>query len=287
MRLQVATCQFPVTADVRRNHDYIVRQMRSAAGRGAKVAHFSECALSGYAGAEYASFRGFGWELLRECTSEIMSVAQELKIWVVLGSCHQLSGKHKPHNSLYIIDNRGKLVDRYDKRFCTGDRTARGGDLKHYSPGNHFSVFEIGGIKCGALICHDMRYGELYREYCRKGVRMMFHSYHNSWPGAVRKFNLHGMIVPPISQTFAANNYMWISANNNARRSKWASFFVRPDGLITGKLANDRAGVLLGTVDTSAKIGDASRYWRDRAIRGVYNSGELVRDRRSDCRRSL
>jgi hypothetical protein len=26
------------------------------------------------------------------------------------------------------------------------------GDLAHYSPGNHFSVFSIRGVRCGALI---------------------------------------------------------------------------------------------------------------------------------------
>lgn len=37
---------------------------------------------------------------------------------VVLGSAHRLSGANNPHNSLYVIDDDGALVDRYDKRFC-------------------------------------------------------------------------------------------------------------------------------------------------------------------------
>src|SRR5207244_5325721 len=44
--------------------------------------------------------------------------------------------------------------------------------------GNHFSLFEIAGVRCGALICHEYRYPELYREYKRRGVELMFHSYH-------------------------------------------------------------------------------------------------------------
>lgn len=91
-----------------------------------------------------------------------------------------MTGRHKPHNSLYIIDDRGDLVDRYDKRFCAGDGSPnpQTGDLANYSPGNHFSVFSINGVRCGALICHDYRYPELYRQYKRRGVEVMFHFYH-------------------------------------------------------------------------------------------------------------
>ncbi|MEZ4606679.1 MAG: hypothetical protein R2865_07755 [Deinococcales bacterium] len=32
----------------------------------------------------------------------------------------------------------------------------------------YFSVFDIRGFCCGALICHDYRYPELYREYKRR-----------------------------------------------------------------------------------------------------------------------
>ena len=60
MKLTVATCQFPVTADIRRrNLAFIVRQMKMAKRRGAQVVHFSEACLSGYAGVQFESFAGF------------------------------------------------------------------------------------------------------------------------------------------------------------------------------------------------------------------------------------
>jgi predicted amidohydrolase len=62
--------------------------------------------------------------------------------------------------------------------FCAGDRSEETGDLAHYSPGSHLSVFSIRGVRCGALICHDYRYAELYREYKRRGVQLMFYSFH-------------------------------------------------------------------------------------------------------------
>jgi predicted amidohydrolase len=50
VKLFVATSQFPVSADVQVNIDYVLGQMREARASGAHVVHFCEGALSGYVG---------------------------------------------------------------------------------------------------------------------------------------------------------------------------------------------------------------------------------------------
>ena len=95
--------------------------MITAARRGARVAHFPEGALSGYAGSDFETFAGFDWDRLGEATAEMAEYARRLGIWVVVGSAHRLSGAHKPHNSVYIVSDSGRFVERYDKRFCAGD----------------------------------------------------------------------------------------------------------------------------------------------------------------------
>ena len=290
MKLAVATCQFPATGDIRRNLGFVLRQMKTAKQRGAQVAHFPEVGLSGYGGVDFDSLEDFDWDLLTESTRKIMALAKELGLWVILGSSHRLSGKHKPHNSLYIINDRGQIADRYDKMFCTGSPGNLHGDLKYYSPGNHFCVFKIGGIRCGTLICHDYRYQELYREYKKRGVQLVFHSYYIGGhdPAELRKENIWEVIVPATMQTYAANNHIWISANTTTSpASAIGSFFVRPQGMITGLLPKDKAAVLISTVDTEAQYNDKSRDWRGRAMRGIYHSGRLVRDKRSSNRKSL
>src|SRR5436309_992485 len=150
MKLCVATCQFPTSADVHSNFQYVSQLMKHAREQGAEVAHFPEACLSGYAGADLESYEGFDWTLLQECTHRLIDLAGELALWTILGSAHRLSVPHNPHNSLYIISDRGQLIDRYDKRFCGGDASEKTGDLTHYTSGNHFSVFAIQGIRCGA-----------------------------------------------------------------------------------------------------------------------------------------
>ncbi|MDJ0789693.1 MAG: carbon-nitrogen hydrolase family protein [Myxococcota bacterium] len=304
MKLTVATCQFDVSADVARNLRFVLRQMRAAKKRGAHVAHFCEGSLSGYAGVDFARFDGFDWEELEAATREVLDLARELRLFVLLGSSHRLSGRRKPHNSVYVIDDRGRIQDRYDKLFCAGDRKGTSGDLSHYSPGDHFAVFEIRGIRCGVLICHDYRYPELYREYKKRGVQVMFHSYHagNVSPARVRAIeqaigpeNLpynHGRTYPEITmpasmQAAAASSHVWISCpNSSARESCFGSFFVRADGVITGRLPRHRPGILLSTVDTRAPLYDSTVVWRENAMKGVFHSGRAPGDLRSRDPRS-
>ncbi len=125
---------------------------------------------------DFASFDGFDWDALRTATRGIMSLARDLRLWVVLGSAHGLTAG-KPHNCSYIIDAGGQLVDRYDKMLCAGDSGETSGDLLHYAAGSHFSVFTVNGVRCSVLICHDYRYPELYREYKRRGVQVVFHAH--------------------------------------------------------------------------------------------------------------
>ncbi len=305
MKLNVATCQIPTSNDIAQNLKQVLEQMQLAKAQGADVAHFPEACLSGYAGIDFADFTDFDWAALTLATKQVLSQAKTLELWVVLGSSHRLSDGHKPHNSLYIINSLGELVDRYDKRFCAGDASGEVGDLKHYSAGDHFCVFTIKGVRCGALICHDYRYPELYREYKKLGVELMFHSYHAGNISAEfydfmqrqvgienQPFNIADTI-PGITQPAAmiassSNNYMWISCpNSSAKNSCWGSFMVRPDGVVSGNIPLHQSGVLLSEIDTSMDYYDSTCAWRGRVMSGEFNSGELVDDPRSKNRTAL
>lgn len=171
-KLVLATCQFRIEKQVKKNLASILRQMRYAKTKGAKLIHFSEACLCGYLGSDLKSVSMMDWDKVARAMQEIMSEARKLGVWVVLGSNHKLTGRHKPHNSLYVIDHRGRLVNRYDKRYCTDQ------DLEHYSPGQAWVTFKVSGVTCGLLICHDFRYPELFRQYKKRGVQLMLASFH-------------------------------------------------------------------------------------------------------------
>jgi hypothetical protein len=108
------------------------------------------------------------------------------------------------------------------------------------------SVWEIDGVWCGAQICHDYRYPELYREYRKLGAELMFHSFHAGGVPAARvaaigaaigpelaplnraaTFTYPGITMPAAMTAAAACNHMWISCpNSSAPQRMWPAFFV-------------------------------------------------------------
>ncbi|MCA9118005.1 MAG: carbon-nitrogen hydrolase family protein [Planctomycetaceae bacterium] len=289
--IRVATCQFPIEAEIRRNRRHILRQIDTAAVGGADVVHFPECALSGYAGVDIPDCAAIDWDELLSATRDIQAAAKQHGVHVLLGSTHQLSEGNRPHNSIYVIDSRGRIANRYDKRFCTGlDGRRPTMDLSHYSPGNRMVTFRVRGIICGVLICYDYRFPELYRELSAAGVKVIFQSFHNARGTVVedQQYNIWKTIVPSTMSCRAAENHFWISANNStARPSRWGSFAVRPDGQITGKLPLHKPGVLLTDMVLDPTFFDAPGPWRERAMTGQLHSGTLTEDPRSTDTRCL
>jgi predicted amidohydrolase len=72
MKLTVSTSYFPVDADINSNLRDVLRNMRALQAKGADVVHFPEACLSGYAGAEFKSYKDFDWKLLHEATLRVM-----------------------------------------------------------------------------------------------------------------------------------------------------------------------------------------------------------------------
>ncbi|MCD6354554.1 MAG: carbon-nitrogen hydrolase family protein, partial [Prolixibacteraceae bacterium] len=104
-KLVVAACQFPVSANISENYNWIKSQIIEAKHKKADIVQFPECALSGYPGVDLKTLDDFNWDLLYERTDSVLSLAKQLKIWVLLGSVHRLSEGVKPHNSLYVINS--------------------------------------------------------------------------------------------------------------------------------------------------------------------------------------
>lgn len=275
--LRIATCQFSECWFPRRNAAIIRRYMATAKRRRADIIHFHEGALSGYMG-DIASKR-YDWSALREQTELIMAEAKRLGLWVVLGSAHPLTPPHRPHNSLYLISPQGRIVDRYDKRFCMPAET----DV--YTPGDHFVTFKVKGVTCGLLICFDLRFPELYRELLKLGVQVLLQSFSNArtaGPG------IHEHIMPQTMQARAASNGMWLSgANSSAYYSRYPSVLIRPDGCIEAKLSKNCAGIMVNAIDTSREFYDPAAEFRPLAMKGQLHSGKVVRDTRSRNRKSL
>jgi len=264
--LRIASCQFAVSESVRRNARAIRRFLTKAKQANAEIVHFSECALSGYAGVDFASFDDYDWALLKKETLGIMALAGELGLWVVLGSTHPLTEPNRPHNCLYLISPKGEIADRYDKRFCTP------ADLEYFTPGNRFVTFTLNGVKCALLICFDLRFPELYRQLCGQGVQCVFQSFYNA---RQRGPSVHTHIMRQTMQCHAATNHMWVSMTNSCGRySPYPSCFIQPDGVIAEQLPLNRPSMMVNTVDLNRDFYDPMAGFREMALAGRLTNGD-------------
>jgi predicted amidohydrolase len=221
-KLKIALCQFPVSGDLMSNSGYIKKFIKEAAQNKADIIQFSEAALTGYPPKDIPSFKDYDWRSLRKETEEIMLLAKDNNIWIVLGSAHYISENEKPLNCLYVISNEGKIVDRYDKSMLTK------GDLNFYTPGDHITILDLKGYRIGFLICYDSCFPEMYNIYRNNGVKIMLHSFYNAHhPGKT----ILDEVIPAEIRVRASDNLMWVLASNSSGfYSSWPSCIARPDG---------------------------------------------------------
>ena len=273
--VKISICQFPVCGDLRKNAAFIKAQISEAAQQNTRLAFFPEAALSGYVGTDLHSFEGFDWDAYLEEMHDITRLCKKLGIYAVYGGAHRLTSPNKPHNSLYVASDTGEIIARYDKRFCTNV------DLQHYSAGDRFVCFTIDGVKFGLLICYDIRFPELYREYKKLEVDVVLHAFYNA--RAQTPETIHTVIMHPSLQASAASNYVWVAATNaTGEHQSWPSIGIYPDGTIACTLEKGATGITPFTIDPSEKRYDASAPYRPRALQGVLSSEDAPIDPRRD-----
>ena len=202
--IRIAVAQTEVTTDPGVNGTAVRAAMRQAADQGARLVHFGEGALSGYAGAAKPYYTGWhiDWAAVTEELHRTMAFAAELGVWVVAGGNHQLSGDHRPHNSLWVINDRGELADRYDKRFLSHT------DHGFYTPGDHACTFEVDGFRFGCLVCIEVNFPELWMEQRALDVDCVLFSTFSGDP-----------VFEVIARAHAAVHGFWVSI---AVPAQWA-----------------------------------------------------------------
>ena len=152
-KLIIATCQFPVSRNIEENLSFVLKLTTAAKKKDAELVRFSESSLSGYTGIDFETFDQQDGTVLKKAIEQAANLAGKLKIWIIIGS-HPYEGENeKPYNCLWLINDNGFIVKRYDKRYLTGEP----GKLDHhyYRSGLKPVLFTIKGIRCGILICHE------------------------------------------------------------------------------------------------------------------------------------
>jgi len=247
----------------------MIQQIETAKSKKADVVHFPECCLTGYGGIQLQKIRKEEYHHLPNAIEKIKQLASSHELYVIFGSHDFIDNDDKPRNSLLVINSEGKIETRYDKRILAGIP----GTIDHlyYSPGKKPVAFQLKGIKCGLVICHEWRYAEFYREYKKLGAEIIFHSWFDGGLNDQDYENFgkeEGELIVGAVKGYVANNYLWISGSNiSSRQSCFSSFVAQPDGQIFNKAPRNKPHVLISKIDLSKKFIDPSFYGRQQFLR--------------------
>ncbi|MBO3090036.1 carbon-nitrogen hydrolase family protein [Cellulomonas dongxiuzhuiae] len=273
--LRVAVTQPTASPDPRRNGAVTRQLMRTAAAQGARLVLFPEGHLSGYAKEQVSDLADVDWSVVHEETEAVAELAGELGLWVVLGSSHPLTPPHRPHNSMYVISDTGRVIDRYDKRFCSAGET-----FHHYTPGTDPTTFEVDGYRFGIAVCVEINFLNVFTEYAALGVDCLL----------LPAYPIDA-IFRTKAQAMAAINTYWVAVSSVAQRRRLVPAEVfGPDGTSLTAAAGDEAIVLaeLNRDDPQFHIAlDLARPWRGSAHDGSFYRGYLVDDPRSSVKTAL
>jgi deaminated glutathione amidase len=243
-RLTIATCQFAIGHDIGANLAQMQRLLKRAAAAGADLAHFPECALSGYGAASWPAWDGFDWVTLASATEALRATAWERRIWIACGTVHRGEGAG-PTNTVLVFDRTGIEAGRYDKRGCSAN------DIRAFAPGREKLVLDIEGMRCGVSICLDWAFPKLWQELAVAEVELVLHSAASD--GHHKDCN-QTHTIPALLQGYAFLHHYAISSSNSARpRQDFASFWVERSGHRGRACRRSRPGLVLNALAEDAE----------------------------------
>jgi predicted amidohydrolase len=217
--LRVAAVQMRSTRDLDANLKHTRDLLRQCAADGVQVAVFPECSVTGYFDDLIPKLTA---EQLAAAEKQVAAACQEFRVAAVVGMPWR-AGENL-FNSAIVIDETGKVVERYHKVQLAE---------KWPSWGDHLSVFRLHGVPCSIIICHDERYPELVRLPVLAGSRVVFYLSHESSLQQEAKLNPYRAQI----QARAVENGVFIvhanaPANADATGSHGQSRLIAPDGNI-------------------------------------------------------
>ena len=107
--------------------------------------------------------------------SRIGGLAKKYSVNIAAGSVSNIRAG-KVFNTAFVFHRDGKCIAEYDKTHLF---TPMGED-DYYTGGDHLCRFTLDGVKCGIIICYDVRFPELVRNLALQGLDMLFAV--SQWP---------------------------------------------------------------------------------------------------------
>lgn len=241
-QLVVAAAQMKFRPAIAANVEWITRTIQSAGDAGVDIILFPECAVTGY----NRDFTQVGAAEIKAALEDIARSARRAHCNVLVG-CPTFAGR-KQYNSLVVFDRRGREIFCYAKVHLTGR------DAAWFTPGNRIAFFQLDGIPCTAIICHERRYPELVRLPVMLGAQIVFHPNAGLDPRPISRAKHRGRDGAAVRAFENEIYYVFANSVGSQGDELWSagdSKIIAPDSSVLALANNRDATVIRADIDLS------------------------------------
>jgi 5-aminopentanamidase len=223
------------------NRQAIGHKLRQAAGAGARLVIFPECALTGYSFDNQADAWNQAEPIPGPSTDALGRACRELGVWAIFGLLERDEPRTALFNACACLGPAGQ-VEVYRKIHlpCLGvDRFASPGDRS-------FAVHDLGGLRVGMNICYDASFPESARVLTLLGADLIVLP--TNWPTGARSTARY------LVQARALENHIYYAAVNRVGEEGGFQFIghsriVNWDGELLVASTSSREEILYADLD--------------------------------------
>ncbi|MEM1047610.1 MAG: carbon-nitrogen hydrolase family protein [Pseudomonadota bacterium] len=249
---RAAVVQMRSGTDIDRNISDAEKLIRAAAADGAQYVQTPE--MTNIVELKSAGlFDAIEAEQGNDGLARLCALAQELKIWLHVGSMSIRLETARAANRAYLIAPTGTIVTRYDKIHMF-DVDLEGGESyresKVYRPGDQAVVADLPWGRLGLSICYDVRFPHLYRTLAQAGAQIL------AIPAAfTRKTGQAHWHILQRARAIETGCFVVAAAqggdHEDGRSTFGHSLIIDPWGEVLAELAHDEPGYAVATIDTA------------------------------------
>jgi predicted amidohydrolase len=238
--IKVAAAQITITKNTEKNLNEIINYIKKAASKNVDIVCFSEGSLI-----HSKNKKTIKRIPIKRYINIIKENCKENKIHCIFGT--NLVEKNKIYNSAFFIDDKGKVIYRYNK--VNLFRAEKGKVIA----GKINKIIKTKFGKIGIIICWDISYPEFVKELSKQGAWIIF------CPSYIKNYGreLESYLQIPYVRAFE-NSCYFISCDSANKECAQYSVICSPSKII--KKINGKDGLIIAELDRRKIIGLRKRY---------------------------